>query len=57
MYAIFQSGGRQYRAEPGAVVKLEKLPGEVGGKVSLAEVMLVADEDQVRVGQPVLEEV
>jgi len=57
MYAIFQSGGRQYRAEPGAVVKLEKLPGEVGGEVSLAEVMLVADEDQVRVGQPVLEEV
>lgn len=57
MYAIFQSGGRQYRAEPGAVVKLEKLPGEVGSEVSLAEVMLVADEDQVRVGQPVLEEV
>ncbi len=57
MYAIFQSGGRQYRAEPGAVVKLEKLPGEVGGEVSLAEVMLVADEDQVRVGQPVLDEV
>ncbi len=57
MYAIFQSGGRQYRAEPGAVVKLEKLPGEVGGEVSLAEVMLVADEDQVQVGQPVIEEV
>ena len=34
MYAIFQSGGRQYRAEPGTVIKLEKLPGEVGGEVA-----------------------
>jgi large subunit ribosomal protein L21 len=57
MYAIFQSGGRQYRAEPGMVIKLEKLPGEVGGEVSLDRVILVADEDQVRVGQPVLEDV
>lgn len=57
MYAIFQSGGRQYRAEPGVVVKLEKLPGEVGGEVSLDRVILVADEDQVQVGQPVLEDV
>ena len=57
MYAIFQSGGRQHRAEPGTVIKLEKLPGEVGGEVLLDQVMLVADEDQVRVGQPVLEDV
>lgn len=57
MYAIFESGGRQYRAEPGAVIKLEKLPGEVGGEVSLDRVMLIADEDQVQVGQPVLAEV
>ena len=57
MYAIFQSGGRQHRAEPGTVIKLEKLPGEVGGEVSLDQVILLADEDQVRVGQPVLEDV
>ena len=57
MYAIFQSGGRQHRAEPGTVIKLEKLPGEVGGEISLDQVILLADEDQVRVGQPVLEDV
>ena len=57
MYAIFQSGGRQYRAEPGTVIKLEKLPGEVGVEVSLDRVILVGDEDRIQVGQPVLEEV
>lgn len=57
MYAIFQSGGRQYQATPGAVVKLEKLPGEVGEKVTLDRVLLLSEGDQVRVGQPVLEDV
>lgn len=52
MYAIFQSGGKQYRAEPGAVVKLEKIPGELGEKVSLDQVLLVKDEEETQVGQP-----
>jgi large subunit ribosomal protein L21 len=57
MYAVFQSGGKQYQAEPGTVVKLEKLPGEVGSEVSLDQVILVADENQVQVGHPLLEEI
>jgi large subunit ribosomal protein L21 len=56
MYAVFKSGGKQYKAEPGAVVKVEKLPGEVGDKVTLGQVLLVADGEQIRVGQPVLED-
>jgi len=56
MYAIFKSGGKQYRVEPGTVVKLEKLPGEVGEKVTLDQVLLLADGDQVEVGKPVLED-
>jgi large subunit ribosomal protein L21 len=56
MYAVFQSGGKQYKAEPGAVVKLEKLPGEVGEQVSLGQVLLVADGEQIQVGQPVIED-
>jgi large subunit ribosomal protein L21 len=54
MYAMLQSGGKQYKVEPGAVVKLEKLPGAVGDKVELDQVLLVADGDQIQVGQPVL---
>lgn len=57
MYAIFTSGGKQYQAEPGAVIKVEKLPGEVGEKVTLGQVLLVADGENLQVGQPVLQEV
>ena len=57
MYAVFQSGGKQYQVEPGTVVKLEKLPGEVGSEVSLNEVILIGDEDRIEVGHPLLEDV
>jgi large subunit ribosomal protein L21 len=56
MYAILQSGGKQYKAEPGAVLKLEKLPGEVGEKVSLDQVLLVKDEDETQIGRPFLDD-
>ena len=57
MYAIFQSGGKQYQAEPGTVLKLEKLPGEVGGEITLDQVVLVGEGDEVQVGQPLLKDV
>lgn len=57
MYAIFQSGGKQYQAKPGAVVKLEKLQGEIGDKVTLDQVLMVEDEGEVRVGQPLLQDI
>ncbi len=54
MYAVFMSGGKQHKVEPGVVVKLELLPGAVGDKVELGDVLLVADGDQIQVGQPVI---
>lgn len=57
MYAIFQSGGKQYEAKPGTVVKVEKLPGEIGDQVVLDEVLLTADGDEVQVGQPMVRDV
>lgn len=57
MYAIFQSGGKQYQAKPGTVVKLEKLPGQIGDKVTLDQVLMVEDGGEVRVGQPLLQDV
>ncbi|GLI34791.1 50S ribosomal protein L21 [Desulforhabdus amnigena] len=57
MYAIFKSGGRQYEARPGAVVKLEKLPGEVGENLTLDQVLLFSDGEQVQVGQPLVQDV
>ena len=52
MYAIIKSGGKQYRVEPGVVVALERLPGEVGSQVELDQVLLVSDGSTIKVGQP-----
>ncbi|MCA9995835.1 MAG: 50S ribosomal protein L21 [Anaerolineales bacterium] len=52
MYAIVESGGRQYRAEEGHSFSVEKLPYEVGDVIELANVLLLATEDGVQVGQP-----
>ena len=54
MYAIIESGGKQYRVEPGAVVVLERIPGDVGSQVELTRVLLVSDGTTVRVGNPTL---
>jgi len=52
VYAIIESGGKQYRVEAGAVVTLERIPGEVGSQVELDRVLLVSDGSTVKVGQP-----
>ncbi len=54
MYAIIESGGKQYRVEPGAVVALERIPGDVGTQVELDRVLLFSDGTTVRVGKPTL---
>jgi len=54
MYAVLKSGGRQYEVRPGQVVKVEKLLGEVGDKVTLDQVLLFSDGTDIQVGQPVL---
>lgn len=52
MYVIVKSGGRQYRAEEGHSFSVEKLPYEVGEQFELEQVLLVADGDSIKVGQP-----
>lgn len=46
MYAIIKTGGKQYKAAPGSVLKLEKLDGKVGEVIDLTEVLLVVDGDK-----------
>lgn len=52
MYAIVESGGRQYRAEEGGVFSVEKLPYEVGEQIELSNVLLLANGEGVQVGRP-----
>ncbi len=51
-YAIFRSGGKQYRVSPGDRVKLEKLNVPEGETVEFSDVLLVRDEQGVKVGYP-----
>ncbi len=54
MYAVFRSGGKQYRATKGDVLRLEKLDAEEGASVTFDEVLLVGEGSDVKVGSPVL---
>jgi large subunit ribosomal protein L21 len=51
-YAIFATGGRQFRAEPGATIKVPLLAADPGSKVTFDEVLLASDGEQVHAGQP-----
>jgi len=55
VYAIIQTGGKQYRVSPGDVLRVERLPGERGDEVTLEKVLLVADGQEIRVGMPLVE--
>lgn len=55
MYAVFVTGGRQFRAVPGEVLRVEKLEAEVGAAVEIDRVLMIGDGESVRIGTPVLE--
>ena len=54
MYAVIRSGGKQYRVESGAQVKVESLTAAVGESVSFDDVLLVGGGDSVKVGAPLV---
>ncbi len=55
MFAIVQTGGKQYRVAPGDILRVERLPGDRGDEVLIEQVLLVADADAIQVGQPLIE--
>ncbi|MCG6886055.1 MAG: 50S ribosomal protein L21 [Proteobacteria bacterium] len=55
MYAVIETGGKQYRVEQGQSIKVEKLNADEGASVDLDKVLLVADGDDVKIGAPYLE--
>lgn len=54
MYAVIETGAKQYRVEAGDTVEVELLAAEKGQEVAFDRVLLVADGDKVKVGQPVV---
>ena len=51
MYAVIKTGGKQYRVSEGDVLRVEKLPGDVGSSIELDEVLMVGG-DNAKVGTP-----
>jgi large subunit ribosomal protein L21 len=54
VFAVVRTGGKQFRVEPGAAVRVEKLEGSVGDSIELGEVLLVSAEDGPKIGTPLV---
>jgi large subunit ribosomal protein L21 len=52
---VFRTGGKQYRASEGAVLRVERLDAEVGDTVEFDQVLLVGEGSDVKIGAPVLD--
>lgn len=52
MYAVIKTGGKQYKVSSGDTVRVEKLAGNVGDAVTLSDVLLIAKEGAIKIGQP-----
>ena len=55
MYAVIKTGGKQYRVAEGDVVKIEKIEVEPGKTIDFDEVLMVANDGDVKVGAPNLD--
>ncbi len=55
MHAVIRTGGKQYYVTAGSILEVEKLEGNVGDTIALADVLLIAGAGEVTVGQPVIE--
>ncbi len=54
MYAVIETGGKQYKVDKGVFLKVERLDVEVGKKVELDRVLLVSDGEKVTIGRPLV---
>jgi large subunit ribosomal protein L21 len=52
MYAVFVTGGRQFRAVPGEVVRVEKIDAEPGATIQIDQVLMIGDGEKVTIGTP-----
>ena len=57
MYANVNTGGKQYKVCQGEVLRIEKIPGDVGSPVSFDKVLMFSDGENVNIGQPMLDNV
>jgi large subunit ribosomal protein L21 len=54
MYAVIKTGGKQYKVAAGDYLKVEKLDGDVGSKLVIDKILMLADGDDVTIGSPLV---
>ena len=54
MYAVIKTGGKQYRVVAGERLKVEKLEVDVGGTVTLDQILMVSDGEKTTIGSPII---
>ena len=54
MYAVIKTGGKQYKVQPGDIVKVEKLDAEEGKTIKISDVMMLVDGETVTIGDPLV---
>ena len=54
-YAIFKTGGKQYKVQQGDKIDVEKIDVEVGGEASFSEILMVGDGSSTKIGDPIVE--
>ncbi len=57
MYAVVKTGGKQYRVQEGDVLRVEKLPGEIGAEIAFDDILLFSDGENLQVGTPNLDNI
>jgi len=57
MYAVVNTGGKQYKVQQGEILRIEKIPGDVGSSVTFDRVLMFSDGENISIGQPVLADV
>jgi len=55
MFAVLKTGGKEYRVSKGNIIRVEKLEGKVGDRVTLKDVLMVSGEGQIHIGAPALD--
>ena len=54
MFAVVETGSKQYKVAPGDTIKVDRLPGDVNGEIRLEKVLLLSGDDGVTIGTPVV---
>lgn len=54
MFAVLETGGKQYKVEQGSVIQVERIAGDVGDAIELGKVLLIEDGEKVSIGSPLV---